>query len=248
MTKPWVDGPYPLLATPKAEGVSAATLKVATDMCFVHNLFTRSINSIVLQYEQVEKKEDVADFLVYLQSWHESVHHHHDVEEKYFFPDIENYTGEKGIMEKNIKQHDMFHGGLKDFGEYVYSVKPQDWDKEKFGEMLKSIVPPLMTHLQEEIPTLLALDKYGGDKLIKAWEDLEKKALSGAPDLYRAVPFAQGLVDPSFDPNQQSPFPWFMPIISQLWLSRRYKGAWRFSPCTLFGKHKELPFAVAKEI
>jgi hemerythrin-like domain-containing protein len=151
-------------------------------MCFVHNLFFRNLNAIWLQYEQVSKPKDVADFMVFCQCVHEGIHTHHHHEEEYFFPDVEAYTGVKGLMETNIEQHKAFEKGLTRFGEYVYSVKPEEYDPKAFKEILDSFTPALVRHLNDEIPTLMALEKYGADKLMKAWKDLEKRILAGALD------------------------------------------------------------------
>jgi hypothetical protein len=41
----------------------------------------------------------------------------------------------------------------------------------------------LVKHLNDEIPTLLALEKYGeGTKFMQIWQDLERKILAGALD------------------------------------------------------------------
>ena len=88
-------------------------------------------------------------------------------------------------MDTNFEQHLAFEEGLKKFGEYVYSVKAEDWDRETFKGLLDSFLPALTKHLREEIPTLLALDKYGGGKLKKAWGDMEKKILNGSIDPVR---------------------------------------------------------------
>jgi hypothetical protein len=52
-----------------------------------------------------------------------------------------------------------------------------------------------------------------------------------------------GGVDAAYQKDMKTPFPWFVPYLSHYWFSRRLRGAWRFSPCTVFGKPKELPFA-----
>jgi hemerythrin-like domain-containing protein len=157
-------------------------------MCFAHNIMFRTLNAITLQYAQLTQATDIADFLTYCQCFHEMVHSHHHHEETELFPAIEAYSGEKGIMDTNFEQHQAFEEGLKKFGEYVYSVKPEDWDKETFKRILESFLPALTKHLREEIPTLLALDKYGGDKLKKAWADMEKKILNGSIDPVRIWP------------------------------------------------------------
>ena len=151
-------------------------------MCFAHNIIFRTLNAIALQYAQLTLPTDISDFLVYCQCFHEAVHEHHHHEETDFFPVIEAYTGEKGIMDTNLEQHHAFEEGLKRFGEYVYSVKAEEWDRERFKGLLDSFLPALTTHLREEIQTLLDLDKYGGEKLKKAFSDMEKKILNGPLD------------------------------------------------------------------
>jgi hemerythrin-like domain-containing protein len=163
-------------------------------MTFAHNAFVRTLNSILLQYEHLTSPTDIADLLIFSQCWHEMVHHHHHFEEKYLFPSIEVYSGEKGIMDGNVAQHHAFEAGLKEFGEYVYGVKAEEWDKEKFRGIVDSFAPALMKHLTEEISTLLALDKYGGEKLKVAWDDMEnviKKApLDPVRNIYPPSPIS----------------------------------------------------------
>ncbi|PMD31795.1 hypothetical protein L207DRAFT_640607 [Hyaloscypha variabilis F] len=220
MTKPWADGPFALIASPTAsKEISAETLKVARDMCFVHNLFFRNLNAIWLQYEQVSKPKDVADFMVFCHlHWSQRAHGN-------------EYRTTQG-----------FEKGLTRFGEYVYSVKPEEYDPKAFKEILDSFTPALVRHLNDEIPTLMALEKYGADKLMKAWKDLEKRILAGALDPYRVIPILLGAFDKNFDEDQVSPLPWFMSPLSWLWFSRKHKGAWRFSPCTLWSQPRELQF------
>lgn len=157
-------------------------------MCFAHNIMFRSLNAITLQYAQITKPTDIADFLTFCQCIHEALHTHHSHEEEMFFPAIELYSGVKGIMDTNLAQHHAFEAGLKRFGEYVHRVKPEDWDKGTFKEILDSFSPALTKHLREEIPTLLALDKYGGENLKKAWDDMEKIIVNGGIDMVRIAP------------------------------------------------------------
>jgi hemerythrin-like domain-containing protein len=160
-------------------------------MCWIHNLFFRNLNAVILQYEQVSEPEDVADFMIFCQCVHEGIQTHHHHEEEFFFPEVEAYTGQNGLMETNVEQHHEFEEGLKKFGEYVYSVKPEKYDPKTFKEILDSFMPALVKHLNDEIPTLLALEKYGGDKLMQTWKDVEKKILSGAIDPVSHLPNVQ---------------------------------------------------------
>lgn len=208
MTKPWADGPHALIPSPQpskdvkntsrhiflstrfllilsktnSTQISPQTLSVATTMCWVHNLIYRNLNALLLQYTNLTKTTDISDFLIFCQCVHEGISTHHHHEEIYFFPAIEEYTGVKGIMDANVKQHHAFEEGLKSFGEYVYSVKAEEYDSKVLGGILDSFVEPLVTHLRDEIPTLLGLEKYGGEKLFKVNADVEKKILEGAMD------------------------------------------------------------------
>jgi hemerythrin-like domain-containing protein len=156
-------------------------------MSCVHNAMFRTLNAVTLQYYQLTQVTDIADFLTYCQCFHEMVHSHHHHEETYLFTAIEAYSGQKGIMDTSLAQHHAFEEGLERFKEYVYSCKPEDWDREVFKGILESFTPALTKHLREEIPTLLALDKYGGEKLKKAWDDMEKKILDGTMDMVRLL-------------------------------------------------------------
>jgi hypothetical protein len=157
-------------------------------MCFARNIMIRNLNAIILQYPNVSEPEDIADLLIFCQTLHETIHHHHQFEEESLFPDIEAYSEQKGVMEANIDQHHAFEEGLKKFGEYVYSTKPETWERETFKGIIDSFTPALNNHLREEIPTLLALDKYGPEKLKKAWDDLEAKILKGPLDPVCPIP------------------------------------------------------------
>lgn len=127
--------------------------------------------------------------MIFCQCVHEAIHTHHHHEEEFFFPDVEAYTGVKGLMETNIEQHKAFESGLKRFGEYVYGMKPDEYDQKLFKEILESFTPALVRHLNDEIPTLIALEEYGPDKLMKAWKDLEKGVLAGVLDPVLAPPW-----------------------------------------------------------
>jgi hemerythrin-like domain-containing protein len=152
-------------------------------MCLAHNLLLRWLNAIYLQAPHVKSPTDVSDFITYAQVWHETIHHHHAMEEEYFFPWIEAYSGEKGIMDKNVQQHEAFHKGLKEFGEYVHNVKVEEYDGMRLRGIVDAFGEALTLHLKEEIKTLLGLERFGGEKLSKTWDELEKKVQSDMKDM-----------------------------------------------------------------
>lgn len=151
-------------------------------MALAHNLLLRNLNAIYLQATGVRQPADIADFLTMCQIWWETVHHHHSMEEEYLFPLIEEYTGEKGIMETNVKQHAAFEAGVERFRTYVFETKPEGYDGGMVKEIVDGFGPVLTTHLTEEIGSLLALDRFGGEKLEKCYKQLEAKIMASITD------------------------------------------------------------------
>lgn len=74
-----------------------------------------------------------------------------------------------------MRQHEAFHTGLEEFGEYIYGVGVEEWDAKRVLGIVDGFGEALQLHLRDEIETLLGLEKYGGDKLQKAWDELEAK-------------------------------------------------------------------------
>ena len=104
------------------------------------------------------------------------------MEEENFFPMIEEYTGVKGIMETNVHQHAAFGAGLERFKNYVFEATPETFDGRRVKEIIDGFGSVLRIHLTEEIDSLLALDKYGGDKLEKCYRELDAKILASITD------------------------------------------------------------------
>lgn len=134
-------------------------------MACVHNMLLSGLNSIYLQAPHIKPKDEVA-FLNYCACFYDVLHCHHGGEEKYMFPAVEEMSGEKGIMEVNVSQHEVFHDGIDKYNKYVRDCLK---GKEKYdGRELVAIIDEfgsaLATHLNEEIPTILRLAKYG-DKM-----------------------------------------------------------------------------------
>jgi hypothetical protein len=77
--------------------------------------------------------------------------------------------------------------GLKEFEEYIYKATPETYDGKEVKEMLDQFVEILVVHLSAEIQTLLALDKYGGEKLGPIWAQFNKKILAQVKDMVRHI-------------------------------------------------------------
>lgn len=145
-------------------------------MALAHNGMIRGLNSIFLQATHIphEDLKIVRDFLTYCQCWCESMQHHHDAEEKDFFPSIEAISGVQGIMERNIEQHRAFTPGFELFYEYSRTCLPKDYDGSKIKSLIEDFAEPLTRHLHDEIDTLRALDTYDSGRVRQAYQHFEK--------------------------------------------------------------------------
>jgi hemerythrin-like domain-containing protein len=145
-------------------------------MALAHNGILRGLNSIYLQATHIPREDldTIQDFLTYCQCWCESMHHHHDAEEKVFFPSIELISDVRGIMERNIEQHRSFTPGFDLLQEYSRTCLPEDYDGEKIRSLIEVFAEPLARHLYDEIETLRALDKYDSGRIRQAYQRFEK--------------------------------------------------------------------------
>jgi hemerythrin-like domain-containing protein len=157
-------------------------------MALAHNGIIRGLNSIYLQAPNLPAGDATVarDFLIYCQCWSESMHHHHDAEEAIFFPDIENITRIKGVMEQNVEQHRAFTPGFDKFYEYCKTCPPKNYDGKKLRSLVQGFAEPLTKHLSDEIESLKALDKYDSEKIRQAYRRFEKSLM--ATDNVRHIP------------------------------------------------------------
>ena len=91
------------------------------------------------------------------------------------FPAIASITGEKRVMERNVEQHHAFTPGFEKFVIYVKDYVKVDeivekYDAKDFQSLVDSFGGELVTHLKQEIETLLALEKYDITALRKEYE------------------------------------------------------------------------------
>ncbi|KAF8419869.1 hypothetical protein EV426DRAFT_613822 [Tirmania nivea] len=138
--KHWATGNYPVWTTPgepfpliqsPARLLGKANdnfIKGATEMCCIHNVLIRSLNSIYLQARNIaptkisattpENKANVEtrdDFVDYAREWSMLLHLHHHGEETHMFPEIDKAFNGKDIMERNVQQHRLFDEAVNQF-------------------------------------------------------------------------------------------------------------------------------------
>ena len=106
------------------------------------------------------------------------MHHHHDAEEKEFFPSIEAISGIEGLMSRNVEQHRAFTPGFEHFEEYCRACPPAEYDGERLKALVDGFAEPLTRHLYDEIETLRALEKYDSAKIRQAYRRFEKSLMA----------------------------------------------------------------------
>ncbi|PGH04014.1 hypothetical protein AJ80_08598 [Polytolypa hystricis UAMH7299] len=245
-SKPWADRPFELVPSPKFKGFTDDRHWTANEMAVSHNIYIRGINAIYLQAEHVSEPQDIRDFILFCRIWIEILDHHHQVEEKIFFPMMEELTGVKGLMAPNVEQHHAFHDGLAAFTEYISSATPETYDGKALKKHVDSFAAALVQHLHDEIPTLMELHEHDRDGSIskKAYIAFENELVSQSGKT-RHRPFILGLRDVSFEEGANASWPPGVPFFIPYALSALFSktsGVWRFLPSDFHGRKRPLAF------
>jgi hemerythrin-like domain-containing protein len=200
MAKPWADKPFELLLIPGQPGAQTCSnpevLDVCIEMANVHNTLLRGLNSIYLQAPYVSKPTDVADFMLYTKAWADTVHHHHSLEEKIFFPAVEALAREAGVsessMDPNVDQHHMFEPKIQETLVWTEEVRQgkREYDSKALIALIDSFAPILTKHLHEEIDTLIKLEKCDGKKVAQAMKDTANEGIRTA-DTVCSIPITR---------------------------------------------------------
>lgn len=96
-----------------------------------------------------------------------------------------------------MDQHHAFEAGVEEFKKYAYSVTPEDFDARRLIELVDKFQAVLIKHLEEEIPTLLELDRYGAHHVARAMGELDAVVLELIDDKVCLAGFRNGSIGPS---------------------------------------------------
>ncbi|PVI03114.1 hypothetical protein DM02DRAFT_612477 [Periconia macrospinosa] len=167
------DAPFPLIETPihaqkglpDAQKTPHSYAQGASIMTLVHNVIIRGLNSIYLQAPHVSK-QDRADFISYATCWYEFTSNHFRNEAESIIPTVEAKCGEKGVLDQDLKEHEVFADGFNEYKNYLATVAstPADFDGKKLVSVIDSFAPEMMKHLRKQIPRMLELARFG-DKI-----------------------------------------------------------------------------------
>ncbi|KAF2492128.1 hypothetical protein BU16DRAFT_551840 [Lophium mytilinum] len=225
-------------------GLSDQYTQVASEMALVHNIISRAFNGIYLQAPHVHPSEYFA-FLSYCKASFDGLAAHHMGEETHAFPAIEEATGQKGLMGVNVAQHEAFHDGLHKWGAYISTLLAGDvaaFDAKTMLAIMDTFLEPLTTHLNDEIPTLLALREYGDSLDLKGIVEKEVEMVMGSLSkttqlplflLNHDVTFEGGIHDfPPIPPPVRWALMRILPLVHPSW--------WKFASCDSSGMPREL--------
>ncbi|KAI0104985.1 hemerythrin HHE cation binding domain-containing protein [Nemania sp. FL0031] len=249
MSSIYANQPFQLLATPTYQLPNGEKpnefVNGATHMALAHNLMIRAMNAIYLQAPHISPEQE-KPFLNFAELWCRVVEHHHRTEEEIFFPMLEEMSGDKDVMKENSKQHEAFQSGLAQFTSYVRQCLKHEekFNSEEIVRSLDSFAATLQQHLSDEIPTLLALERFGAKmngfhaKFAAEVEKTQQElgVLAGAV-------FVIATHDVEFEGGIHTDFP---PIPSAItWGLKNlawwaHSDWWQFAPCDRQGKMRPL--------
>ncbi|ROT39593.1 hemerythrin HHE cation binding domain-containing protein [Sodiomyces alkalinus F11] len=215
---------------------------LASTMAVVHNIMIRCLNSIHQQAPHV-RAADVPAFLNYALTWCQMLQLHHDGEEEMCFPAVERMAGEPGLMETNVEQHAAFHDGFDAFKTYLEASQKGEvaFDGQRARELIDEFGPSLTQHLHDEVPTLLALRRFGLEKMKDLPKVFEEEAQQ---NMGKAGMAAGGMLafmshDVTFEGGLWKnfpPVPWIILVIIRNTVYWVHSDWWKFAPVDRYGQ------------
>jgi len=207
-------------------------------MAAAHNTFIQGLNAFI-RHGPTVKEDKVEPFMRFCLAVLETIHHHHSLEETYYFPIMEEKLG-KGALSGNIKEHEEFVPKMEALDEWCKKVQKGEavYDGKVFLGMVEAFADTMVAHMTNELRTLdrdIIQAKFTIDELKAIDTEFVKRALASV-DFYTSLPLMIVCANPST--------PWFPPIPTPLkwatrwWFSRRYSKAWEFGPLDLSGKER----------
>lgn len=249
----WQSGPFKLIETPSFREPTRKeepAIHLATMMALIHNAWIRALNSIYQAAPHVPESE-YFNFVRYAWLVYGAIKRHHDEEEEFVFPLIEERAGAKDIMATNVEQHEAFETGLRAFAAYLSDMVDHqthaNFDGQKLRQLIDVFRDPLQTHLEDEIHTLVRLAEFPHLDIHALMEKAHKDTLAHMSWAHQrdGLPVLLLNHDMTYEDGMHGSFP---PLPAPLsFVFRRVvtfwnAGSWKFTTCDATQRPKELLF------
>jgi hypothetical protein len=221
-------------------------------MAQTHNTFFRALNNIYqLATSVIPATKDCDDFLLYCRIVFDFIHTHQCHEESIFFPAIETETVIAGLMSKEVVEHEAMDEAFSAFGSYINKIPSSQFSPSQLRRLIDAFAPAFEAHNHAEIATLISLyDKIDSGALKRIDESFRAHAEKES-DMFKAGPLVLGCQDKTFIVDDDlfafPAVPFVVKIVVDLVLSRKFSGAWRFNPSSMYGTPRALPVLDEKE-
>ncbi|KAH6644840.1 hypothetical protein C7974DRAFT_299676 [Boeremia exigua] len=244
----WQSGPIPLITTPDSQTSTEDQdqfTHAATEMALVHNCVIRALNCIYIQSPHVPASEHT-NFLSFSLATHTGLTLHHDGEESIFFPELQKLTGETTLMQDNIAGHRAFEAPFAAWGAWLNTclAGTTRFSAARNTALMDAFIPPLTAHLHDEIPTLLALRRFGAALDLQAMFAREAKTVMGGMRKRTVLPVFLSNHDRAFEGGMHVFPPLPAPVVWVLGsVCGRVKAEWwKFGACGFDGVAREVRF------
>lgn len=221
----------------------------------------RGINSLFLQAPFVTVLGDIVDFLFLAQSWAGWVRQHRDHLRTRMYPRFEGVLGKPDALTAHLEETESFLPALEDLARYAAQARdrPETYDAATFVRIIEDLAPRLHHYFGAQIAVMMdmvtlcgvpgsAQSEVRSIALWQAYQQLEKE-LQSLTDYFVVPPMMIRLRDSTFEGGNNWPKLSVLAVhqIADR-LSPAHAGAWRFLPCTVWGKPQPLAFFDPEDI
>lgn len=215
----------------------------------------RGINSLFLQAPFLTALGDVVDFLFLAQSWAGWVRQHHDHLRTRMYPQFEAVLGKPGALITRLEETESFLPALEGLARYAAQARdqPETYEAAELLPIIEDLAPRLHHYFGAQVAAMMDMMTLCGAPgspqgearsvaLLQAYQQLERE-LQDSTDPFVVPPMMIRLRDSTFEGGNDWPKLSVLAVhqIADR-LSPTHAGAWRFLPCTVWGKPRPLPF------
>lgn len=228
---------------------------VATEMTHQHNAALRGLNAMYLQAPHVNTPQDITDFLFLMQCWGLWVQYYDQLRRTRMFPECEELMNHPGCILGRLRGDLDFSPSLDRLLDYVQETHPvpETYDPWIYRELIMQFGLVFRAHLEDtitvlgELPHSWSEEVFSGPdfragEISQLYRSLDQEA-SDAMNPNIVLPMVVRMRDTTYEGGNNWPgLPLVAVHVIAERLSKPHAGAWRFLPCDVWGKPKNLPY------